>query len=50
MRAVAGSPTVMPASLADTASTTASTCSAGTKARRIAVHFWPVLTVISVTS
>ena len=35
------------ASRADTASTTASTCSAGTNARRIAVHFWPALTVIS---
>ncbi len=33
-----------------TASATGSTWSAGTRARRIAVHFWPALTVISVTS
>ena len=32
------------------ASTTSSTSSRGTSARRIAVHFWPALTVISVTS
>ena len=43
----AGLPTTVDASRADTASTTASTCSAGTNARRIAVHFCPALTVIS---
>ena len=48
IRADAGSPTVTFASRAEAASTTASTCSAGTNARRIAVHFWPAFTVISV--
>ena len=46
---LAGLPTVVVARRADTASTTASTCCSGTKARRIAVHFCPALTVISVT-
>ena len=38
------------ASSAATAPATLSASAAGTKARRIAVHFWPALTVISVTS
>ena len=45
----AGLPTVVLASRADAASTTASRCCAGTNARRIAVHFCPALTVISAT-
>jgi hypothetical protein len=46
----AGLPMVTFARRAPTASTTASTCADGTNARRIAVHFWPALTVISVVS
>ena len=45
-----GAPTTTSASFARVASTTSSIRSRGTKARRMAVHFWPALTVISVTS
>ena len=45
-----GAPTTTVARRAETASSTASTWASGTSARRIAVHFWPALTVISVTS
>ena len=45
-----GLPTVMPASLAPMASAAASYTSAGTRMRRIAVHFWPDFTVISRTT
>ena len=45
-----GLPTVTFASRAAIASTTASAIARGTMARRIAVHFWPALTVISVTT
>ena len=45
-----GFPTVTRSSRPITASATASRCSPGTNARRMAVHFWPALTVISVTS
>ena len=43
----AGSPTVVFFSRARSRSATASRCWRGTMARRIAVHFWPALTVIS---
>ena len=46
----AGLPTVIFASRAVIASMTASAIASGTIARRIAVHFWPALTVISVTT
>ena len=46
----AGSPTVIFARRALIASTTASASASGTMTRRIAVHFWPALTVISVTT
>ena len=46
----AGLPTTTAASRSRTASATCPATPAGTKARRIAVHFWPALTVISVTS
>ncbi len=49
-RSSAGLPTTAEASRADTASMTASARAEGTRARRIAVHFCPALTVISVTS
>jgi hypothetical protein len=42
-----GSPTVVLASRAASASATAPARSAGTRTRRIAVHFWPAFTVIS---
>ena len=45
-----GSPTLVPLSLAASASATASAFSAGTKMRRIAVHFCPAFTVISRTT
>ncbi len=45
-----GSPTLMRARRSHTASCTSSSSSAGTKARRMAVHFCPAFTVISVTS
>ena len=45
-----GLPTVIFASRATSASTTASAMAAGTMTRRIAVHFCPALTVISVTT
>ena len=45
-----GSPTLVPLSLAASASATAPACSAGTKMRRIAVHFCPAFTVISRTT
>src|SRR5262245_29290900 len=44
---VRGSPTVILASRADSASATAPARSAGASTRRMAVHFWPALTVIS---
>ncbi len=47
---MAGLPTTTFASRSRVASTTSSTADAGTSARRIAVHFCPALTVISVTS
>ena len=47
---VRGLPTVMRASRADTAWATASYCDAGTRTRRMAVHFCPDLTVISRTT
>ena len=46
----AGLPTTTVASRSLAASATWSASAAGTRARRIAVHFWPALTVISVTS
>ena len=47
----AGLPTrTLSAMRARTASMTAPTSGSGTSARRIAVHFWPALAVISVTS
>ena len=46
----AGFPITIFSSRARTASMTASSCPAGTNARRIAVHFCPAFTVISVTS
>ena len=45
-----GSPTLVLLSLAASASATASALSAGTKMRRIAVHFCPAFTVISRTT
>ena len=42
-----GSPTTILASRARSVSATSSTCWRGTMARRMAVHFWPALTVIS---
>ncbi len=45
-----GSPTLVPWSRSRIAASTASRCSAGAMARRIAVHFCPALTVISVTT
>ena len=47
---LAGLPTVTFASRSRAAAVTASISGAGTNARRIAVHFCPALTVISVTS
>ena len=44
-----GSPTLTSASAAARASAAAPRCSAGTSALRMAVHFWPALTVISLT-
>ena len=46
----AGLPTTILASRPLIASITASASGSGTIARRIAVHFWPALTVISVTT
>jgi hypothetical protein len=48
--AARGSPTLVPLSLAASASATAFASPAGTKMRRIAVHFCPALTVISRTT
>ena len=45
-----GSPTVVLASRSRIAASTASRCSAGAMARRMAVHFCPALTVISLTT
>jgi hypothetical protein len=45
-----GSPTLVPASFAASASAIAAAASAGTRMRRIAVHFWPAFTVISRTT
>ena len=45
-----GSPTVIVESLAVIASVISSATAAGTITRRIAVHFWPALAVISVTT
>ena len=45
-----GSPTVVLARRADKASWAASIMFSGTKARRIAVHFWPAFTVISLAT
>ena len=45
-----GSPTLVPLSFAASASAIASAASAGTKMRRIAVHFCPAFTVISRTT
>ncbi len=45
-----GSPTTTFASRSRSRVATASTCRRGTIARRIAVHFWPALTVISRTT
>ena len=47
---LAGLPTVTFASRAAIASVTSSAMAAGTMTRRIAVHFWPAFTVISVTT
>ncbi len=45
-----GSPTVTFARRSASAPTTVSTIGLGTSTRRMAVHFWPALTVISVTT
>ncbi len=45
-----GSPTLVAASRSRIAASTASRCSAGAMARRMAVHFCPALTVISLTT
>ena len=47
---LAGLPTVILSSRAAIASVTSSAMPVGTMTRRIAVHFWPALTVISVTT
>ena len=46
----AGSPGRIAASRAASASLSASACAWGTTTRRMAVHFWPALTVISATA